>query len=805
MRTNTIGFRYSRLTFCSWLSSIISLIVGALVLIGWLLDISVLKSVVPDLVTMKVNTAICFMLAGVALWLLQAKSLTPKRRNLALISAGLVFLIGLLTMLEYVLPGSFGIDELWWKQPAEALVSSAPGRMSFVTALTFFLLGSALMLLSQDKWRGVAGAQIIAFVTAIIPFIGLIGYIYNVQSLYQISAYSSMALHTAVTAELCCFGILLARPDQQLIGSITSPNSGGVMARRLMPFVILVPIIIGWLRLAGQNAGYYDTIFGVVLLVISFIISFLIILWVQAHKLNQLDTSRAETEKSLRESEERLRLATEATQMGTWDLDLISSKLYWSPGMERLMGFAPGSFPGTYEDFANLIHPEDRERFAAAQQHALRNKGHYQAELRFILPDGRTRWGLGCGQMIFDERGVPMRIVGVDLDITDRRQVEESLRQSEHHFRALFEGAGVGNVECDAATGRFLHINQKMCEIAGYSAEELLTLNFRDITHPVDREQNFDNYQRFITGELPTYSVEKRYVRKDGSIVWVQVTSKLLCDVTGQPWRTVAVVQDITERKRVEEEVQQLNADLEKRVVLRTEELAAANREMEAFSYSVSHDLRAPLRAIDGFARILVDEYAPQLPPAAFDYLQIVRDNTQQMGKLIDDLLNFARLNRQSCRKLLIAPEPIVHQVLAQLQPELTERRVEISVGEMPDCWADQALLKQVFVNLLSNALKFTSRCEVAIISVGCLQAAHPAAAPIYFVKDNGVGFNMKYAHKLFNVFQRLHRAEDYEGTGVGLATVQRIIQRHGGRIWAEAALNQGATFFFTLAGEISA
>jgi signal transduction histidine kinase len=240
-------------------------------------------------------------------------------------------------------------------------------------------------------------------------------------------------------------------------------------------------------------------------------------------------------------------------------------------------------------------------------------------------------------------------------------------------------------------------------------------------------------------------------------------------------------------------------SEQETQLRLHAEQLQQANSELEAFAYSVSHDLRAPLRAINGFSRILLEEHAPQLSDEAQHYLHLVRDNAQYMGQLVDDLLAFSRLSRQPLKLQRVACTDLVRQVLVELGHEHEGRRVDITVGELPVCQADPGLLKQVFVNLLANALKFTRQRDVAVITIGCREDGGEHS---YFVQDNGVGFDMRYASKLFGVFQRLHSSAEYEGTGVGLAIVQRIIHRHGGRVWAEAVVDQGATFYFTLGGD---
>lgn len=256
-----------------------------------------------------------------------------------------------------------------------------------------------------------------------------------------------------------------------------------------------------------------------------------------------------------------------------------------------------------------------------------------------------------------------------------------------------------------------------------------------------------------------------------------------------------AAQHELGERKQAQEEIIKLNQALEQRAV----ELHTANKELEAFSYSVSHDLRAPLSAIDNFARMMIEDLGEQLAADGQQFLQLIHENAVAMGLLINDLLSFSRLSRQPLKKNRVAPAELVQPVLADLQHQCNGRHIEITVGEMPPCQADPILLKQVIANLLSNAIKFTRPREVARIDVGRVGQVGNVT---YFVRDNGVGFDSQHSEKLFGVFQRLHHADEFEGTGVGLAIVQRIVHRHGGRVWAEAQVDQGATFFFTLAAE---
>jgi len=279
----------------------------------------------------------------------------------------------------------------------------------------------------------------------------------------------------------------------------------------------------------------------------------------------------------------------------------------------------------------------------------------------------------------------------------------------------------------------------------------------------------------------------------DGATRWYELS------IQPAPDGILILSNDVTERKQAEEEIHTLNAELEQRVIRRTAQLEAANQELESFSYSVSHDLRTPLRAISGFSNLLVEEYGKQLPKKARRYLGIISENSHMMGSLIDDLLLFSRTGKQALKIQKISCTQIVKQTLADLQTEQKGRQIEVVVGKLPACRADPTLLKQVWVNLISNAFKFTRGNKKARVEIGSKTIK---GERVYFVKDNGAGFDMRYADKLFGVFQRLHSMAEFEGTGVGLAIVQRIIHHHGGKVWAEAEVDKGAVFYFTVGGK---
>lgn len=498
-------------------------------------------------------------------------------------------------------------------------------------------------------------------------------------------------------------------------------------------------------------------------------------------------------------SETRFRAIFERSQVGKSLTAPDGRLLEVNAAFAEMLGYTVAELEQL--DFARVSHPDD----VAASRECVRcllagERESYRLEKRYLHRDGHVVYADVNTTLLRDAGGAPVYFITGITDITERELARHALVAEKAFSEAMLTSLPGVAYLFDAQL-RFRRWNRNFEAVTGYSHEEFAGLSPLDLFRGPDQARVAERIGEVFTAGQS--SVEAELVAKDGTRIPYFFTGRQV-EIEGEQY-LIGVGIDVTERRRAQHQLAELNAQLEQKVAERTRELAhtveqlgAANQELESFSYTVSHDLRAPLRAIDGFSRILVDEHGEQLQGEARRYLQIVRDNTRHMGQLIDDLLTFSRLSRQELRTDEVDLRELVDEAWRELEPFRAGRRVELRVGELPCVHGDPRLLHLVCTNLLGNALKFTRTRDPAVIEIG---SHNGDGCPVCYVKDNGVGFDMRYADKLFGVFQRLHRADQFEGTGVGLATVARIVHRHGGRVWAEAVPDQGATFFVAFEG----
>ena len=503
------------------------------------------------------------------------------------------------------------------------------------------------------------------------------------------------------------------------------------------------------------------------------------------------------------------------TDHAIYMVDPAGMVLSWSLGAESVKGWKPEDVIG--KSFAMFYGDEE---IAAARprvdlEEALANGSHRTEGWR-RRQDGGSIWSEVTTSPVHGVEGELIGFVNVvqDLSESHRLQLEmASLNENLETRNKVQKEVEAERIKAQAVldtvyrsitdhaiymidpAGTVLSWSLGAESVKGWREEEVIGKHF-EMFYSVE-EIASERPRRDLEHALAEGSHRSEGWRKrgDGGSIWTEVTTSPIHGAEGELLGFVNVAHDLSESHRLQLEMTSFNETLETRISRRTADLTSAVSELEAFAYTVSHDLRAPLRAMDGFSRILLEDQAHLLPEAAQRQLVRVRENAQQMGKLIDELLRFSRINRGPMERKEVDPGEIARQVAHDLYGQ-GDNPLPITIQPMPLCTAEPTLLRQVYANLVGNALKFSRDVKVPEIVVGCDTAQTP---PAYFVKDNGVGFDMQYAGRLFGVFQRLHRAEDFEGTGVGLATVQRIVQRHGGRVWAESQPNLGATFHFTL------
>lgn len=506
-------------------------------------------------------------------------------------------------------------------------------------------------------------------------------------------------------------------------------------------------------------------------------------------------TRRRELEEELKQAGMQNELILASAGEGIVGLDLNGNQTFVNASAAAMLGYEVKELVGTHSH--------------STWHYALPDGSSYPAEkcpIYAAYRDGAVR----SGEEVFqrkDGSGLPVHytsrpihadgtIVGAVLtfnDITERKRIEEALQESEERFRATFDQAAVG-IGLIGPDGRIIRINRKYCEIVGYAEEELKAMSIQDITHPDDLESSRRQYNLMLAGKLGSYVLEKRYIRKNGSTVWVHLTVSTVVDSGGNLKFCVGVVVDITARKEAEEEIERLN----RKVAARASDLEVANKDLESFSYTVANDLLRSLLTIGEYAKSIQDLYCSK-DDQCITYTRRIYEKTKNLAQLIGIMQDFFRPTRGELSWDHVDLSAMAGQAVEKLRQSKPERRVRFVVAEGIAVSGDASLLRVVLGNLFDNAWQHTVGCEEAVIEFGVTESD---GRPAYFVRDNGEGFDMAHAERLFKPFGELHDTEQLARRGVGLAMVEKIVRRHGGRVWAEGKPGMGAVFFFTLSRE---
>lgn len=794
--------------------------IGLLVLYGWAFHVERLKSFLPGLVTMKANTAAGLALSGISLWLILPGASSRPRGHIARFLAFLVALIGAATLSQYLFGVDLRIDQLLFNDPRGSLGTSSPGRPAPMTAMAFVVVGMALMLLDWKTRRGRGPAQLLSLCAGLIATLALNGYIYHAVALYRILFYTQVAIHTAIALLLLSTAIFFARPRTGIAGDLTGEGSGSLMARRFLPSVFCVPILVGWICLRGQLAGLYGTELGLALYCTSSIVIFAILVWMSARKMNREYEQRREAEIAVLELnavlEKRVTERTKALerqavvlteQAALLDLardaivvrDMNNCILFWNRGAESMFGWTSQEALGrnTYE----LLQTEFSEN-AAKREAELRYQGHWEGEAIQHKRDGTrltvtSRWALQ-----YDADGAPIRILSISNDITRRKLAETKIASLAECLSLATAIAKVGVWEWDLASNT-VRCNNVMFEIYGFSPavpvlhEEWSVPTpydqFAAAIHPEDLTEVEATLQKTIAtkgrGSGDFRIIVANRVRNISGVETVNF------DARGNVKSLIGVNLDITERKWAEEALEQSGKD--------------QLRFKDEFLSHVSHELRSPLTAIKQFTTILLGGLAGELNKEQCEYQQIVLKNVRQLQSMIDDLLEVTRLEggKLGIELESVSVSDAVTDSFNTLQLSARAKGVSLSCDlptDLPPVLADQTRLRQILIILLDNAIKFTAlggKVEIqARLFPPDSASPHDHQSLLLEVSDTGCGMSRKATERVFERhYQESGHTQARKGLGLGLFICKELVSRQGGEIWVKSQPQQGSTFSFTL------
>ncbi|BAU10935.1 two-component hybrid sensor and regulator [Leptolyngbya sp. NIES-3755] len=486
-------------------------------------------------------------------------------------------------------------------------------------------------------------------------------------------------------------------------------------------------------------------------------------------------TDRKQSEAALRQSEARLSIAQRVAQIGIWEWDIATQKRTWSELTYQQWGRDPALGDPTYDEVLQMVHPDDRDIVQACNDAAIDQGMPYSLTLRVLHPDGSIRYLDSRVEPLCDEQGQIFKLLGTSIDITELKRIETALRESEERFRRAFNGAPIG-MSLVSLTGHFVRVNRTYCDLMGYTQEELFTRTFRDLTHPADKEEDWQGFQQMLNGEISAFQMQKRYITKQGEVVPVLLSTAPLRDETGRVLYVVAHIQDIRDRLKVE-------------------------RMKDEFISVISHELRTPLTSIRGALGILASGVFHDRPTQADQMLKIALNNSDRLVRLVNDILTLERLQSG---KVPLIKEPcqvsdLIQQAIESVRALADQSSIVLSVSSVSaTIVAAPDAIVQTLTNLLCNAIKFSDSGSTVWIDAGL----HEDRSHFCFkVKDQGRGIPEDKLEMIFEQFQQVDVSDSRQkgGTGLGLAICKKIVQEHGGQIWVESRLGEGSTFYFVL------
>jgi len=877
----------------------ISALIGGGHLVAWLAGVMAQRGM--HTITMKANTALCLLLLGCGVALLPHHP-GAVRRWMVRLCAALALLIGALTLTENLLGWNLGIDQLLAIEPRTGMGMTAPNRAGIPASAGITLAGAALLLLVHRGRRSIRIAQGLALSVCLIALLASIGYLYGATNLYTIVCLTGIAWPTAVALLLVGLGILGAHPAAGLMGQVTADNPGGTLLRRLLIPMILLPVGLGWVRLAGERWGWFDAALGTALMMLIFIVTFATLAYFSSRRvsatatalrasqqentfladliraasqpvgigypdgrlglvnrafeeltgyttaeLHALDwataltppewralehaklaelratgrpvryekeylrkdgtrvpiellvhlvtdaqghpqyyysfltdiTERRKTQETLRQSEERLRMALDAIRAGEWELDLVDHTAHRSLMHDRIFGYETLLPQWTYDMFLEHVLPEDRMLVDQRFRQAVAAHHDWNFECRIVRQDKALRWIWACGRCQGNAGGSPRRLLGIVQDITARKQAE----QTQALLASIVESSDDAII-AKTLDGTIQSWNAAAQRMFGYAAVEIIGQPITRLIPPELVPEEAEILARLRRGERVEH-IETIRMAQDGRRINVSITMSPMKDHAGQVVGASKIIRDITKLKRAEQGLQQT-----------AEELARSNKDLEQFAYVASHDLQEPLRMVTGYLQLIERRYKDKLDPDLREFIAFAVDGATRMSRLITDLLDYSRINTRTRPPEPVRLEAVLLRALENLQVAIRDSAARITHEPLPTVRGDAMQLTQLFQNLVGNALKF--RAPERPVQI-CISAEKKDNEWVVRVQDNGIGIEPQYTAKIFLIFQRLHSRGEYPGTGIGLALCKKIVERHGGRIWVESQPGQGTTFFFTL------